>query len=186
MKDLPKDIQSASISSDQLKTWLADLEEYAPQVLSAVRRGELILMTRSVAESARNMARKYTDATLDLAALTTQKVALLNALFYLMKSIEGIALKADKILHLLQVLGIGEEVDKFKLMSALAVNFSLVMETKNDILNAFDASWLARIDISGLAPLLAETGLDMTPYQQLPALIQKFQPQQPAALPATQ
>ena len=181
--------------ADQLTYWLKDLNRHGDTLLRAIREGRVKVTTSAgfseLTARLREFARAYADEALKTGELTAQKIILTNTIFYLLKSGEGIAGNADKIAELLAVLPLAQGLD------AKAILTLLMDGKKRDLLihnikvlgGAFDASWLGKIEVNALAPILQEAGIDFTAYiqlaevlrQQLPSEIQTETPNGEAA-----
>lgn len=175
-----------SVSAEQLTTWLKDLDKYGDSLLLAIREGRAkVTTTAGFSEFAgrlRSLTDKYAAETLRSSQLTTEKVVLTNTIFYLLKSCEGIALNAEKIGELISVLPIGEGMDAKTIASLLldSKKRDLIFTNAKILTGAFDAQWLAKIEVSALAAILEETGIDFSAYANLVEVLKK---QIPATTP---
>ncbi|MEZ4941811.1 MAG: hypothetical protein R3D58_13105 [Saprospiraceae bacterium] len=175
-----------SVSAEQLTTWLKDLDKYGDSLLIAIREGRAkVTTTAGFSEFAgrlRSLTDKYAAETLRSSQLTTEKVVLTNTIFYLLKSCEGIALNAEKIGELISVLPIGEGMDAKTIASLLldSKKRDLIFTNAKILTGAFDAQWLAKIEVIALAAILEETGIDFSAYANLVEVLKK---QIPATTP---
>jgi hypothetical protein len=175
-----------SVSAEQLTTWLKDLDKYGDSLLIAIREGRAkVTTTAGFSEFAgrlRSLTDKYAAETLRSSQLTTEKVVLTNTIFYLLKSCEGIALNAEKIGELISVLPIGEGMDAKTIASLMldGKKRDLIFTNAKILTGAFDAQWLAKIEVIALAAILEETGIDFSAYANLVEVLKK---QIPATTP---
>lgn len=175
-----------SVSAEQLTTWLKDLDKYGDSLLLAIREGRAkVTTTAGFSEFAgrlRSLTDKYAAETLRSSQLTTEKVVLTNTIFYLLKSFEGIALNAELIGELISVLPIGEGMDAKTIASLLldGKKRDLIFTNAKILTGAFDAQWLAKIEVIALAAILEETGIDFSAYANLVEVLKK---QIPATTP---
>lgn len=179
-----------SASAEQLTVWLANLDRHEHELLEAMRQGRVKAMTFDgfsklveIARTARSSAEAYADAELRNAALTSDRVLLLNTLFYVIKAFEGVAHNIDKLAAILQTLGLRDGESLILIIRRLLTKPGSLETIKSNgllLMNAFDVSWLGRIDVDALLPLMQETGVDVHGYAQIPQL---FQTLRTSALP---
>lgn len=173
-----------SASTEQLNEWLYDLanRNVDDKLLEAVRVGKVKVTTTAIfseltgrlqeyADKIKRLrieADKYAEATLEISQLTQQKVTLVNSIFYLLKSCEGIALNADKIAELIGLLPAGG-LDAKSILGLLmdGKKRETIIGNVKVIGGAFDVSWLGKIDLPALASILRESDVDFSPYENL-------------------
>lgn len=173
-----------SISADLLAAWLKDLDKHGYDLLAAIREGRAKVSTTArfseFTAGYKTLHDRYADELLLTSKLKTEKAVLTNAIFYLLKSCEGIALNADKIGELISVLPIGEGagLDAKTILSILLDSHKrdTILGNVKTLAGAFDAHWLARIELSALAAILYETGIDFSAYANLVDVLKKQLP----------
>ncbi len=170
-----------TVSAAQLGEWLRDLNRHGDVLLAAIREGRVKATTTAGFTELCGQLREYSSAYLNSAfkvsELTAQKVTLVNAVFYLLKSCEGIAANADKIGELLDVLPIGEAIDPKAILTLLmdGKKRDTIINNVKIVAGAFDSSWLVKINLPDLADVLRDSGVDFTTYQNLAqALVQRL------------
>lgn len=174
-----------SAGADQLTTWLKDLDRHRDALLTAIREGRVKVTTTArfsqLAERLRENARAYADAAFKVSELTTQKVILTNTIYYLLKSCERIAGHADKIGELMAVLPLGEALDAKTILGILmdGKKRDTLIDNGKLLAGAFEGSWLGRIEVNALTPILAEAGIDFTAYAHLVEVLKKHLPEEP-------
>ena len=174
-----------SVATDQLTTWLKNLDRHGDTLLTAIREGRVKVTTTArfsqLAGRLRENARAYADAAFKVSELTTQKVILTNTIYYLLKSCERIAGHADKIGELMAVLPLGEALDAKTILGILldGKKRETLIDNGKLLTGAFEGSWLGRIEVNDLAPILAEAGIDFTSYAHLVEVLKKHLPEEP-------
>ena len=174
-----------SAGADQLTTWLKDLDRHRDALLTAILEGRVKVTTTArfsqLAGRLRENARSYADAAFKVSELTTQKVILTNTIYYLLKSCERIAGHADKIGELMAVLPLGEALDAKTILGILldGKKRDTLIDNGKLLAGAFEGSWLGRIEVNDLAPILAEAGIDFTAYAHLVEVLKKHLPEEP-------
>lgn len=174
-----------SAGADQLTTWLKDLDRHRDALLTAIREGRVKITTTArfsqLAGRLRENARAYADAAFKVSELTTQKVILTNTIYYLLKSCERIAGHADKIGELMAALPLGETLDAKTILGILldGKKRDTLIDNGKLLAGAFEGSWLGRIEVNALAPILAEAGIDFTAYTYLVEVLKKHLPEEP-------
>lgn len=198
-----------SASSSELREWLHDLPRRGSDLIEALQQGrvkvttaaafrELAALAKSaksnekLAQKTREYAEQYARDRAALAEknaeLTEQVVACRNAVFYLLKSFEGVAAQADKIVETTALLGIKDD-GKAPGAAALMLNFTMhgskIMGNASAIFGGFDGTWLRRIDVEALKKLMEGTELDLHGYDRLTDLMHTLYPQPTIQIPAT-
>lgn len=184
-----------SASSADLRAWLFDLDKHGYELLDALREGRVKVTTMSgftelanLATYARQYARDRAELADQNAALIQQKVLFQSTIFYLLKSFEGIAANADKVMETCGLLGIENGKMPNMGLMGLMINYTMNARKVNGnveaIASVFDASWLQRIDLQGLKTLMAETELDLSGYDRLNEILQAMYPVKTSELPA--
>lgn len=174
-----------SISADQLNGWLKNLGRHGQELLDAIREGRAKVTTTAgfneIAARLRTSTRAYADEAFLTSELTAQKVVLTNTIYYLLKSCERIAGHADKIGELMAVLPPGEALDAKTILGILmdGKKRDTLLDNGKLLAGAFDGSWLARIEVNALAPILAEAGIDFTAYARLVEVLKNHLPETP-------
>ena len=174
-----------SAGADQLTTWLKDLDRHRDALLTAIREGRVKVTTTArfsqLAGRLRENARAYADEALKVSELTAQKVILTNTIYYLLKSCERIAGHADKIGELMAVLPLGEALDAKTILGILmdGKKRDTLINNGKLLAGAFEGSWLGRIEVNALAPILADAGIDFTAYAHLVEVLKNHLPETP-------
>ena len=174
-----------SVGADQLTAWLKDLDRHGDTLLTAIREGRVKVTTTAgfsqLAGRLRENAKAYADEAFKVSELTAQKVILTNTIYYLLKSCERIAGHADKIGELMAVLPIGEALDAKTILGILmdGKKRDTLIDNGKLLAGAFEGSWLGRIEVNDLAPILAEAGIDFTAYAHLVEVLKKHLPEEP-------
>ncbi len=174
-----------SVATDQLTTWLKDMDRHGNTLLTAIREGRVKATTTAgfsqLAGRLRENARAYADEAFKVSELTAQKVILTNTIYYLLKSCERIAGHADKIGELMAVLPLGEALDAKTILGILmdGKKRDTLIDNGKLLAGAFEGSWLGRIEVNDLAPILAEAGIDFTAYAHLVDVLKKHLPEEP-------
>jgi hypothetical protein len=173
-----------SAGADQLTAWLKDLDRHGDTLLTAIREGRAKVTTTAgfneIATRLRTSTRAYADEAFKVSELTTQKVILTNTIYYLLKSCERIAGHADKIGELMAVLPLGEALDAKTILGILmdGKKRDTLIDNGKLLAGAFEGSWLGRIEVNALAPILAEAGIDFTAYAHLVEVLKKHLPEE--------
>lgn len=176
---------TGDLPADQLKAWLQDLDRHSGDLLGAIRAGRVQVTTAGgfseLTNRLRAFAQAYADEALQVSALTGQKVVLTNTIFYLLKSCEGIAGQSDKITELLALLPVGKGLDAKALLPLLmdGKKRDAIIHIIKVLGGAFEASWLTRIDVTALAPVLQDAGIDFTAYIRLAEVLRRQLPSEP-------
>lgn len=176
---------TGDLPADQLKAWLQDLDQHGDDLLGAIRAGRVQVTTASgfseLTNRLRAFAQAYADEALQVSALTAQKVVLTNTIFYLLKSCEGIVGQSDKIAELLALLPIGQGLDAKALLPLLmdGKKRDAIFQNLKSLGGAFEASWLTRIDVTALAPVLQDAGINFSAYIQLAEVLRRQLPSEP-------
>ena len=184
-----------SASSADLRAWLFDLDKHGYELLDALREGRVKVTTTSGFNELANLAsyaRQYAKDRAELAdqnaALIQQKVLFQSTIFYLLKSFEGIAANADKVIETCGLLGIENgkmsSMGIMGLMTNYTMNARKVNGNVEAIANVFDPAWLQKIDLKGLKTLMEETELDLSGYDRLNEILQAMYPAKTSELPA--
>lgn len=198
-----------SATSAELNGWLSDLRTHGGTLLEAVRAGRVIVSTadffnrlaeaaktakanEKLAQKTRQYAEEYARDRADLAAqnaaLTEQVVACRNAVYYLLKSFDGVAAKADLIMETARILGLSDD-GKMPSMPAMLMKLTFdgtrIMSNAQQVLAGFDPSWLKRIDVEALRQLMEGTELDLHGFDRLTDLLHTLYPQTTIQIPAT-
>lgn len=162
-----------TITPEQLKTWLADADGNAGNILAALKAGQVQVVTtdglNTMISKARQFATDYADAEMRCSSLTTDRAVLANTLYYFLKSFEGVAANADKILELSRIFGVGESnsMSLVNLAKTAIMHGGKIAELGKPIMDGFQADWLMRIQFDRLAPMLEEYQFDLSGYQAL-------------------
>lgn len=162
-----------SVGADQLTEWLKDLDRHGDTLIDAIRQGRAKVTTAAgfseIAGRLREFARAYADEALRSSELTAQKTVLTNTFFYLLKSAEGIAHHAEDIAGLLALLPAGQSLDARSLLPLLmdGKKRDAIVHIIKVLGAAFEASWLTKIDVAALAPVLQDAGIDVSAYIRL-------------------
>ncbi|MCC6460788.1 MAG: hypothetical protein IT260_09990 [Saprospiraceae bacterium] len=174
-----------SVSADQLTGWLKNLDRHGQELLGAIQQGRVKVTSTAgfseIAARLRESTRAYADEAFKVSELTGQKVILTNAIFYLLKSCERIAGHADKIGELMAVLPLGEALDAKTILGILldGKKRDTLIDNGKLLAGAFEGSWLGRIEVNALAPILAEAGIDFTAYAHFVEVLKKHLPEEP-------
>ena len=174
-----------SVSADQLTGWLKNLDRHGQEILEAIREGRAKVTTTAgfneIAARLRASTRAYADEAFKGSGLTTQKFILTNTIYYLLKSCERIAGHADKIGELMAVLPLGEALDAKTILGILmdGKKRDTLIDNGKLLAGSFEGSWLGRIEVNDLAPILAEAGIDFTAYVHLVEVLKKHLPEEP-------
>lgn len=198
-----------SASSEELRGWLQNLDKGGTaNLIEALRQGRVKVTTAAgfnemaalakssksnevLAAKTRQYAEEYARDRARLAdenaVLTQQKVVCQNTIYYLLKAFEGVAANADKIVETTEMIGIGEDgkmPGMMNVMGSLVANWKKIYTNGTIVVNAFDGTWLRRIDLPALQELMSEMQLDLSGYDRLTDLLHTLYPTKTIQLPA--
>lgn len=183
-----------SASTEQLTRWLGNLDRHGDELVEEIRQGRVKVMTTDgfsrlygIASSARSATEKLADAELRNGALTSDRVLLLQTLFYVLKSFEGVAHNVDKVAAIVETLALRDGDTLLSIIQRLMTrpgSLQTIMANGKTLMHSFDASWFTRINVDALLPLMREVGVDVEGYAQIPHLLQNLRTPATASLPA--
>jgi|GEM_PF-5802508 len=194
INNLATDSTVTSVGKIELQQWLSNISRHENDLIEAIKSGRVKVTTTAgfnqIADKVKEYAQLYANTEFEKSTVTTDRTVLLNTIFYLLKSCEGIARNANLIGDITAVvLANGKEPNLKSIITALIVDTSKLNRLINAVqvlCSGFDATYLTRIDLKALAPMLKEIGIDTDMYEQIPAqLSMSILPTLPTETPAS-
>lgn len=194
INNLATDSTVTSVGKIELQQWLSNIPRHENDLIQAIKSGRVKVTTTAgfgqITDKVKEYAQLYANTEFEKSTITTDRTVLLNTIFYLLKSCEGIARNANLIGDITAVvLANGKEPNLKSIITALIVDTSKLNRLINAVqvlCSGFDPTYLTRIDLKALAPMLKEIGIDTDMYEQIPAqLSMSILPTLPTETPAS-
>jgi hypothetical protein len=179
--------QAKQVTSEDLRTWLADLDANEAPIIAAIQSGAVQVTTAKSfsdladrAKKCNDYAKAYADAELRLDDEQTKRILYQNTAYYLLKAFEGIARKSPQIIEIMNLLGImdGKELGAKQIASlALSGNLGKVIQNGREVVAGLDVNWLKLIQIGDIADDMKRMNLPLEGYDTLLEILNTLQTQ---------